>query len=89
MANERQRASDVTPDDFDKRTVDRWPVDSVHVPFTVTDEVYAEMAKRSRGAVHWPAHAETGTYIYDVAVYGDPLDWQTLIGGVRGCIGTP
>jgi len=60
MANERQRASDVTPDDFDKRTVDRWPVDSVHVPFTVTDEVY-----------------------------GDPLDWQTLIGGVRGCIGTP
>ena len=27
MSDERKRCSDVTPDDVDGRTVDRWPVD--------------------------------------------------------------
>ena len=104
MSDERRRCSDLLPDDLDGRTVDRWPVeyaahapgdeacmDTVNVPRDVADALYAEMAKRSRGAVHWPARVETGTFIYDVALYADPLSWSTHgeLWRLRRCEGCP
>ena len=61
MSNERQRCSDVTPDDLDGRTVDRWPVGE-HDAVLMAYE-YLRARKRVieyfPDPLAWPSHETT------------------------------